>query len=254
MTSKTHAEAERDAKRYLPKIFNSTAYIKGKFKPDQSWAGDSIRDVQSLMKRVVTMEGSRDMSAQLFVSLCRALQIPARLVVSLQPLDWRFAGGTKIGDEDTDGDGNATNASAGSSTKKPAKKKQPTKKKGQSGTAKLLKKAGVSSMTNEADWKKMKLRTLTTNVTSGESEVEMEAIIVPSSAKVNGKGSSSRAGSASASSAAGGFVRGKSETESEGERLRHRKVPVKLRNTKVKVRDIERSPSPGLSIFFILYS
>jgi xeroderma pigmentosum group C-complementing protein len=48
-----------------------------------------IRNAKSLMKRAVLMRGSADVSAQLFVSLCRSLDIPARLVYSLQPVDWR---------------------------------------------------------------------------------------------------------------------------------------------------------------------
>jgi xeroderma pigmentosum group C-complementing protein len=48
-----------------------------------------IRNAQSLMKRAVQLKGSKDMAAQLFTALCRAIGIPARLVFSLQPVDWR---------------------------------------------------------------------------------------------------------------------------------------------------------------------
>ena len=41
------------------------------------------------MKKVLQQEGSRDISAQLFVSLARACGLGARLVVSLQPVPWR---------------------------------------------------------------------------------------------------------------------------------------------------------------------
>ncbi|EEB97161.1 hypothetical protein MPER_03571, partial [Moniliophthora perniciosa FA553] len=39
-----------------------------------------IRTEKSLMKHALMAEGSRDVSAQLFTALCRALGIPARLV------------------------------------------------------------------------------------------------------------------------------------------------------------------------------
>lgn len=57
-----------------------------------------IHSTRSLSKHVRAMEGSRDMSAQLFTCLCRALGLGARLVFSLQPMDWRApsaAGGAK---------------------------------------------------------------------------------------------------------------------------------------------------------------
>ncbi|GAA99371.1 uncharacterized protein L969DRAFT_47615 [Mixia osmundae IAM 14324] len=57
------------------------------------WAdkGELIKDSVSLMKRAVILRGSLDVSAQLFTALCRALDIPARLVFSLQPVDWHTA-------------------------------------------------------------------------------------------------------------------------------------------------------------------
>lgn len=57
--------------------------------------GELIRNPQSLAKRAVTMHGSRDMSAQLFTSLCRALDIPARLVCSIPAIDYRSASKVK---------------------------------------------------------------------------------------------------------------------------------------------------------------
>ncbi|KAK4056349.1 hypothetical protein OIO90_002492 [Microbotryomycetes sp. JL221] len=50
---------------------------------------EPINGVSGMSKHAMTMRGSRDMSAQLFTCLCRALDIPARLVFSMQPLDWR---------------------------------------------------------------------------------------------------------------------------------------------------------------------
>ncbi|KAF6741742.1 hypothetical protein DFP72DRAFT_941814 [Ephemerocybe angulata] len=50
---------------------------------------ERIRGPKSLMKHALNRSGSRDVSAQLFTSLCRALGIPARLVVSLQSVPWQ---------------------------------------------------------------------------------------------------------------------------------------------------------------------
>ncbi|KAI0352597.1 Rad4-domain-containing protein [Trametes cingulata] len=51
--------------------------------------GERIRSAKSLMKHALMRRGSRDTSAQLFTALCRALGIPARLVVSLQSVPWQ---------------------------------------------------------------------------------------------------------------------------------------------------------------------
>lgn len=55
----------------------------------QEYGGEKVRSVNSLMKKALQQEGSRDMSAQLFVALARACGLGARLVVSLQPVPWR---------------------------------------------------------------------------------------------------------------------------------------------------------------------
>ena len=52
-----------------------------------------IRSPKSLMKHALARGGSRDVSAQLFTALCRALGIPARLVVSLQSVPWQVGVG-----------------------------------------------------------------------------------------------------------------------------------------------------------------
>ena len=52
-----------------------------------------IRSSKSLMKHTLMQHGSRDTSAQLFTALCRGLQIPARLVVSLQSVPWQASVG-----------------------------------------------------------------------------------------------------------------------------------------------------------------
>ena len=53
--------------------------------------GELIRNSQSLAKRALKMSGTKDISAQLFTSLCRALDIPARLVCALPCIDYRSA-------------------------------------------------------------------------------------------------------------------------------------------------------------------
>ncbi|KAI0662018.1 hypothetical protein C8Q70DRAFT_909438 [Cubamyces menziesii] len=55
--------------------------------------GERIRSAKSLMKHALMRRGSRDTSAQLFTALCRALGIPARLVVSLQSVPWQASVG-----------------------------------------------------------------------------------------------------------------------------------------------------------------
>jgi xeroderma pigmentosum group C-complementing protein len=51
--------------------------------------GERLRTVNSLMKKALQQEGSRDVSAILFVSLARACNLGVRLVTSLQPVPWR---------------------------------------------------------------------------------------------------------------------------------------------------------------------
>ena len=51
--------------------------------------GEYIKSPKSLMKHAVMRRGSRDVSAQLFTALCRALAIPARLIASLQSMPWQ---------------------------------------------------------------------------------------------------------------------------------------------------------------------
>lgn len=52
-----------------------------------------IKSPKSLMKHALMRSGSRDVSAQLLTALCRALDIPARLVVSLQSVPWQMKTG-----------------------------------------------------------------------------------------------------------------------------------------------------------------
>ncbi len=55
----------------------------------QGSGGEKLRTVNSMMKKVLQQEGSRDVSAQLFVALARACGLGVRLVVSLQAVPWR---------------------------------------------------------------------------------------------------------------------------------------------------------------------
>lgn len=68
-------------------------------KPLSTELGELIRNSQSLAKRAVQMVGTRDMSAQLFTCLCRALDIPARLICSLPSMDHRSASKAKADDK-----------------------------------------------------------------------------------------------------------------------------------------------------------
>lgn len=55
----------------------------------EEFGGEQLRSCNSLMKKTLQQEGSRDVSAQLFVSLARACGLGARLVVSIQAVPWR---------------------------------------------------------------------------------------------------------------------------------------------------------------------
>jgi xeroderma pigmentosum group C-complementing protein len=94
---------------------------------------ERIRGPKSLMKHALNRYGSRDVSAQLFTSLCRALGIPARLVVSLQSVPWQSSVGKpkpkyvrkdpkgkgkgkakQVQDDEEEGEDSATTSFAGS--------------------------------------------------------------------------------------------------------------------------------------------
>ncbi|CCM04912.1 uncharacterized protein FIBRA_07109 [Fibroporia radiculosa] len=60
---------------------------------DDEDAGEIVKSAKSLMKHALMMRGTRDTSAQLFTALCRALGIPARLMVSLQSVPWQASVG-----------------------------------------------------------------------------------------------------------------------------------------------------------------
>ncbi|KAG9308862.1 hypothetical protein JVU11DRAFT_11321 [Chiua virens] len=85
--------------------------------PDDLDPNDSgyerIRSVESLMKHLLMQRGCRDTSALLFTALCRALDIPARLVVSLQSVPWKSnVGKLASKKDDPKGKGKAPQSSA----------------------------------------------------------------------------------------------------------------------------------------------
>ncbi|BGP27913.1 DNA repair protein Rad4 [Rhodotorula toruloides] len=57
--------------------------------PIPSSSSPSKGPLASLYMSAHNMRGSRDLSSQLFVALLRAIDVPARLVVSLQAVEWR---------------------------------------------------------------------------------------------------------------------------------------------------------------------
>ncbi|CAK5283922.1 unnamed protein product [Mycena citricolor] len=80
--------------------------------------GEVIHGPKSLMKHALMGKGSRDVSAQLFTALCRALSIPARLVVSLQSVPWKKSGisGDAKGKGKAKADSSVTTDAEGSSS------------------------------------------------------------------------------------------------------------------------------------------
>jgi xeroderma pigmentosum group C-complementing protein len=77
-----------------PTLVFDSQDIKGKGKEtdlardDKDPWSDRLRSPKSLMKHALLREGSAETSSMLFTALCRALDIPARLVVSLQSCPW----------------------------------------------------------------------------------------------------------------------------------------------------------------------
>ncbi|KLT44519.1 Rad4-domain-containing protein, partial [Cutaneotrichosporon oleaginosum] len=56
---------------------------------EEELGGERLRSVNSLAKKALQQEGSRDVSALLFVALARACGLGARLVVNIQAVPWR---------------------------------------------------------------------------------------------------------------------------------------------------------------------
>ncbi|KDN37588.1 Rad4-domain-containing protein, partial [Tilletiaria anomala UBC 951] len=90
---------------------------------------ERISNASDLLDRAMEMRGSRETSASLFAGLCRALGIPARLVISPQVPPWSVAaakvsksGGNAVGDMSTNAGGTASataNASTAAKVRKP---------------------------------------------------------------------------------------------------------------------------------------
>lgn len=90
--TRSYGEVERELRREGVKDMDDLLALWAKADEDKArdpfGPSETIRNAQSLMKRAVQLKGSSQCSAQLFTALCRAIGIPARLVFSLQPVDW----------------------------------------------------------------------------------------------------------------------------------------------------------------------
>ncbi|KAI0688320.1 hypothetical protein BC835DRAFT_1373054 [Cytidiella melzeri] len=90
--NRTYEDVEKELKAKAAKVSDRKGKGRARDSEDESDdedAGELIRSEKSLMKHALMRRGSRDVSAQLFTALCRALGIPARLVVSLQSVPWQ---------------------------------------------------------------------------------------------------------------------------------------------------------------------
>ena len=88
----TAVQAELDAIAQAERANRPQAAGRLRRGMEAEMSSEAVRSTRSLSKHVRAMQGSRDMAAQLFTSLCRALGLGARLVFSLQPVDWRAPG------------------------------------------------------------------------------------------------------------------------------------------------------------------
>lgn len=189
--------------------------------------GDHIRGAKSLSLRAVEMAGSRDMSTQLFVALCTALDLPARLVVSLQPLDWRSSGSTTSTVEDEEASQAESTTTAGGKgkahNKSKAKRSSDVKNKAkETGASKLAKKAGLAAQASASRFGH-RTKTMEKALTDNDSDIEMEEVSISSPRP-------------------GGFL---TEQADVSETLRHAGPSPSLRRSKPKLKDFQRSPSPG---------
>ncbi|KAK4701676.1 xeroderma pigmentosum group C-complementing protein, partial [Phenoliferia sp. Uapishka_3] len=191
----------------------STKSKKGKGKQDiplspSELQGEEVHSAKSLMKRAILMKGSRDMSAQLFTSLCRALDLPARLVFSLQPLDWR-----------------APSAAAKAGAKSRGKKKSVRGSEDED-----------EAMETDDDGKS------TTSKSKGKGKGKATG-----GSKSKGKGKATGSAKSSTKGSTKGSEREDTgdETWEDGRgRMGYTLPPVNLRRSKPARRDLNRSPSP----------
>jgi xeroderma pigmentosum group C-complementing protein len=118
-----------------------------------------VRSAKSLMKHALMRTGSRDVSAQLFTALCRALGIPARLVVSLQSVPWQ----TNVG-----------------------RSKTPAKQKGSDPKGKAVERCDAED--GSEDMQQVGLSRQNEYLSADDLQVYVDAVDKFSSAKPNGKG------------------------------------------------------------------
>lgn len=102
---------------------------------------------QSLNLAASTLRGSKDLSAQLFVALLRAIDIPARLVVSLQALEWRSRAQTTAPPARS----RKTKVAATASTRRGGKAPGDSQKKKKKTTAPVIRKAHFYTTTDDDD-------------------------------------------------------------------------------------------------------
>lgn len=232
--------------------------------------GEPVHSCKSLSKRAVLRRGSRDMSAQLFCALLRAIDVPCRLVFSLQPVTWRGSGGGGKAVEDSDDD------ETGGDTSSTAKTPPSTGRGKARGKGATSRKAAPKSRAAEAKSKKPPQRgdmatkalkaaraikarsggatrggTTTDSYTAAEdedseSDDDFEPVPIPSTSRSRGDGSSSRPVSVPGSDTDDqnrmswlSAPAGKASTKAPPVKLR-RSRPSKPLN-----RNWAKSPSPG---------
>ena len=64
-----------------------SSYVRPYESSPTTW--EPLASINSLYAAAASLKGSKDLSSQLFVALLRGLDVPARLVVSLQGMEWR---------------------------------------------------------------------------------------------------------------------------------------------------------------------
>ncbi|KWU42458.1 Rad4-domain-containing protein [Rhodotorula sp. JG-1b] len=106
-----------------------------------------IEHKQTLNLAASTLRGSKDLSAQLFVALLRAIDIPARLVVSLQALEWRSRAQTTAPPARS----RKTKVAATASTARRGGKAPGDNKKKKKATAPVIRKTHFDTTTDDDD-------------------------------------------------------------------------------------------------------
>lgn len=105
--------------------------------------------LQTLNAAASNLRGSKDLSAQLYVALLRAIDIPARLVVSLQALEWRSkAQTTAAPSKGRKGDGAPAKQGG---RKKSSKGRPPAAKTGRAAPPRRQSAAALDTITDDDD-------------------------------------------------------------------------------------------------------